>query len=151
MNIEFYKQNFPNIKNNNFIITSENDDYYNCISWAYGMSEISLCPNRDRYYWPDNISNTEHINSFIELYKVIKYESCSDGILEDGYEKICIYEKDNIPTHASKQLQDGMWTSKMGIYNDVKHSVFALNGGLYGDITIYMKRKITNDIIKMVK
>ena len=72
---------------------------------------------------------------------------CSDSSLEAGYEKIAIYVKDGIPTHAARQLGDGRWTSKLGKYEDIEHdSLDALNGdgyGEYGRVALFMSRVAT--------
>ena len=50
------------------------------------------------------------------------------------------FAKDGICTHASLQLADGKWTSKLGFLNDISHSLHALEGELYGSVVCIMKR-----------
>jgi hypothetical protein len=135
-----FGNSFPNSNNSNLKITSPSDDNYNCISWAYGINNCRMWPNLSGYYWPSSVPSALNINSFIELFKQIKYEICQNGYLEDKYEKICIYEKNEIPQHAARQLPNGNWTSKLGRFQDVEHSELALSNGEYGNISIYMKR-----------
>lgn len=137
-----YSRDFPNSNNLNFKITSEVTNTYNCIAWAYGTNSNRMWPNLNNYYWPIGIPKAEHINSFIELFKSIGYDVCSNGSLENSFEKICIYEKDGLPSHAAKQLLGGIWTSKLGLMHDVDHQEHALDDGSYGNISTYMKRKI---------
>ncbi len=63
------------------------------------------------------------------------------AIKEKGFIKIALFAKDNIPTHAARQLPNGLWTSKLGILEDVRHSLSAISGGIYGSVVVVMKRK----------
>jgi hypothetical protein len=101
-----------------------------------------MWPNISNYFWPVGIPDIDHIDSFIELFKSIGYVVCVDGLLEDSFEKICLYEKDWLPKHAARQLPNGSWASKLGPMHDVEHSEHALDGGDYGQISVYMKRRI---------
>jgi len=65
-----------------------------------------------------------------------------------GFEKISIFELNGIITHASRQLQNGLWTSKLGwqpnISFDVSHTINSISNGVYGNVIIYMKKEINN-------
>jgi len=139
--IEKFRKVFPNINTDNFKATSPMDTRYNCIAWAYDRNDIKLWPNCVDYKWVEGVPTPDHISSFIELYKTIGYNVCVDGLLEDTYEKICIYESNKKPTHAARQLPSGKWTSKLGNNIDVEHDELSLEGGYYGNISVYMKRK----------
>ena len=55
-----------------------------------------------------------------------------------------IYVLNAVPTHAARQLPDGKWTSKLGPFEDIKHSTLVcLKGPLYGEPDTYMKRPVT--------
>ena len=135
---------FPNSTISPFTITSPPLTTYNCISWAYGINSVRMWPNTPGFYWPANISNINHINSFIDLFRSIGYNICPDGNLENGFEKIAIFEDKNVPTHAARQLANGLWTSKLGhfpnISFDASHTINSISGGVYGNVSIYMKR-----------
>ncbi len=46
------------------------------------------------------------------------------------------------PTHASRQLLNGKWTSKMGPLEDIEHSPeSAVGGPSYGKVIRYLGRK----------
>jgi len=138
---------FPNTNTEPFIITSPPVPDYNCIAWAYGRSDVRMWPNTQYFYWPENITNNSNMSSFIELYESIGYNICKDGILELVYEKVSIFELNGYVTHASRQLQNGLWTSKLGwqpnVSYDVSHTINSISGGVYGNVVIYMKRKTT--------
>jgi hypothetical protein len=64
--------------------------------------------------------------------------------LEKGFEKVAIYVKGNQnPTHAARQLDSGIWTSKIGNEEDIEHSSPAVLEGLeYGAVAVVMKKSI---------
>jgi hypothetical protein len=73
-------------------------------------------------------------------YKEWKREN---GELERGYEKVAIFvDPNNEPTHAARQLPNGMWTSKLGVWKDVEHAKLAsIEGGDYGKVVKYLRRE----------
>jgi hypothetical protein len=44
------------------------------------------------------------------------------------------------PKHASRQLPDGRWASKLGLSEDIKHALQDLTGTVYGSVVLVMKR-----------
>ena len=64
--------------------------------------------------------------------------------MEKGFQKIALYVKDGIPTHAARQLPTGKWTSKLGRDIDIEHDFpEVLNGADYGVASIFMKKEIS--------
>jgi hypothetical protein len=139
---------FPNSSKEPFIITSPITRSYNCIAWAFGDTTKWYWPDEFLIgFWPKEISRECTLESFINLYKLIGYEVCDDESFEKDYDKIVIFtDKDNIPTHAAKQIDDTFWSSKLGEYHDVSHSKFSIEGGNYGSFNVIMKRKSKNSI-----
>lgn len=137
---------FPNTINEPFIITSPETTHYNCIAWAFEDDSRWYWPDPfGMAYWPENIPRTIETNSFIELYKLIRYSLCENGELEIGIQKIAIFTDNNsFPTHAARQLLNGFWTSKLGEGNDVQHTLFSISNGFYGNATVFMSRKTTS-------
>lgn len=133
---------FPNTSIEPFIITSPQTPSYNCIAWAFGDDTKWYWPDPDEmYFWPNNISRTVEVNSFIELYKLIGYEICETDTMEFNYEKIAIFIDDNgLPTHAARQLSNGKWTSKLGCEFDIQHSIYSMNNSVYGNARFFMSR-----------
>jgi hypothetical protein len=82
--------------------------------------------------------------AFVEAFRVLGYEECDDGSLEDGYQKIAIFADDaGNPTHAARQLPNGEWTSKLGQLEDIVHAtVDDVNGPTYGTPVEFMRRSI---------
>ncbi len=139
-----YPQFFPNSVNTPFDKTSERTHTYNCIAWAFGDTSRFYWPTtHPHHYWPSNIPFEETLQAFIQLYESVGFSCCENGELEEGYEKIAIYTKNGEPTHAAKQLNTGIWSSKLGPMEDVSHSLKAMADGLYGDVKQFMKRQNT--------
>lgn len=134
---------FPNTLGEPFTKTSEKDPDYNCIAYAYGENTLRFWPNKwPQFVWPPDVPNTEDVDSFIKLFESIGYTLCNNGDLEPGYEKVAVYTLNGSPTHAAKQLQNGLWSSKLGPQEDVSHSLFNIGGGAYGDVHSFMRRPL---------
>lgn len=75
-------------------------------------------------------------------YGTLGYVECADGELEAGFEKVAIYaDAQFTPTHASRQLADGRWTSKLGKLEDIEHdTIDNVNCPTYGTAVRFMKR-----------
>jgi hypothetical protein len=69
--------------------------------------------------------------------------TCIDGSLEDGIEKVAIYSHGNVYEHAARQLENGKWTSKMGIAGElIEHDAPEnLVGPYYGQDVTFVKRR----------
>jgi hypothetical protein len=121
--------------------TSESTVEYNCIAWALGRNDVWCWPH-ETCFWPiPNYSVT--VGAFVELFAAMGYIYCDDKALEEGFQKIVIYVKNDKPTHASRQLETGKWTSKLGSEIDIEHNEpEVLNGPEYGTAKIFMKRAI---------
>ncbi|HMR19802.1 MAG TPA: hypothetical protein PKA53_10935, partial [Sphingobacterium sp.] len=72
-------------------------------------------------YWPTDAPKEETIAAFVAAFQILGYQDCTDPNFEHGYEKIALYAKDGKPTHAARQLSNGMWSSKLGKYKDISH------------------------------
>src|ERR1035437_4091093 len=119
---------FPNSLIESFVVTSPPTGRYNCIAWAYGDNSKGYWPeNKPRYFWPDGIPTEENLQAFISLFEGIGYETCENDDLDEGYTKIAIYcDANGNPKHAARQLDNGLWTSKLGDHFDVTHSIFSM-------------------------
>lgn len=84
----------------------------------------------------------ESIEAFVRAFETRGYMVCDDASPETRFEKVAIYALRGDPTHAARQLSDGRWTSKLGIYgDDIEHETLeALEGGTYGTVAVVMKR-----------
>lgn len=131
---------FPNLSRSNFRVTSPQDGDYNCIAWAAEENDRWWWP--ETAYWPDNVPEEITLDAFICAYQTLGYEPCNNDELEDGFNKVAIYIKaDGSPSHAARQLETGMWASKLGREWDVEHTLEALVGMEYGRVGQVLKRK----------
>src|SRR5882672_2805266 len=114
------EKTYPLLHSSGYKVTSpETMDYrypiYNCIAFAADDQSLWWWPDQHGLaFWPPGVKREVTREAFIQAYSTIGYEVCGDGIVESGYEKIALYEKHGVPTHAAKQLEDGRWKSKLG-------------------------------------
>ncbi|MEO6613632.1 MAG: hypothetical protein ABIT05_12655 [Chitinophagaceae bacterium] len=134
---------FPNSPNEPFTQTSHVDVGYNCIAWAASDNTRWYEPDPiGFYYWPPEVPRAYTVDAYINLYEHLGYERCWNGDLEPGYEKIAVFAHGPIPTHAARQLNTGIWTSKLGKNIDVEHSIPAIEEGFYGNVVQYLRKQI---------
>ena len=129
---------FPALKD--FSVTSPIESRYNCIAWAAGLDGRWWWPHED-YFWPSGVLMKDELAAFISAFSTLGYELCADGALEDGFEKVAIYQASSGVKHAARQLHTGRWTSKLGNCEDIEHaSPDDLEGAQYGKVVQYMRR-----------
>ncbi len=133
---------FPQLEETGFRLTSPQTPEYNCIAWAASEDDVWWWPDaQETAYWPPNVARELTIRAFIEAYSQCGYAVCEKEQLEEGYEKIAIYAVDDTPTHVARQLETGKWTSKLGQSFDIEHDVLdGVNGPTYGECAILMRR-----------
>lgn len=133
---------FPRLRPQNFRRASPVDHDYNCAAWAAGVTDSPWWPFRWPYYWPPGAPFEETLPAFLAAYAALNYVECDNADFEDGMEKIAIYaDTQQVPTHVTRQLEDGRWTSKLGSLKDIEHSALEdLAGGLYGMPAKFMRR-----------
>ena len=134
---------FPKLSHEDFEILDQPSDLYNCIAYAAGDTSKRWDPNGN-YYWPPYATRDSRIESLKEVLAGLGYEPCDDSYLEDGYQKVALYEVQGEAKHAAVQMSNGRWRSKMGQGPVVEHrSPESLSGGMYGDATITMRRAVS--------
>ena len=95
------------------------------------------------HYWPPGIPPEYSLESYSRAYEIHGYTRCASGELEADYEKIALFvDEFGIPSHASYQLESGIWISKLGEWEDIEHdSLQALEGDdNYGTVAAYLRR-----------
>jgi hypothetical protein len=137
---------FPKLAAFGYTVTSQQTTAYNCIAYVLGDSERAWWPHED-YYWPADAPMEDSIEGFSAMFRSLGYEPADSADLEQGFEKIVLYAKGGIPTHAAKQLPTGEWTSKLGDLEDISHpcaEALETEGqrGNYGAVHSYYKRSI---------
>lgn len=135
--------NFPKLRWAGYLQTSPPTARYNCIAWAAQSQDAWWWPDSNNlYYWPPGVPREETLGAFILAYSGIGYVPCGSAELEVGFEKIAIYALHGQITHASRQLPDGRWTSKLGVHFDIAHTFDGLDGPAYGTVVQVMKRNL---------
>jgi hypothetical protein len=131
---------FPRLQGANYQITSPKEARYNCIAWAAGDTERWWEPS-EKYYWPPGIPLCDSLDSYVQAFATLGYSPCSGDASEPGFEKIAIFVDSNgMPTHATRQLVNGRWTSKLGQLEDIEHALDDLVGEVYGKVGQILKR-----------
>jgi hypothetical protein len=133
---------FPRLTDKNHLISSPSTDNYNCIAWAYEVSNKWMWPGNPDCYWSSDIAGVDELQALIQLYIDVGYEICDSGQREDGFKKVAIYVNQEGPQHAARQLESGHWTSKLGICEDIEHDTLeALEGESYGKAKVFLRKR----------
>jgi hypothetical protein len=135
---------FPGLIGKSYQFTSPSDEVYNCIAWAATRTSEWWWPTDvPGNYWPPGGLRDETVPAFQDAFATLEYSTCTDAGLESGFEKIAIFADDHgFPTHASRQLQNGRWTSKIGKLEDIEHDLLDLVGTDYGSVVVIMRRPL---------
>jgi hypothetical protein len=134
---------FPNLQKTSHEVTSDADASYNCVSYAYGITNRKLWPGfTPDYFWPRNFPQTETVETLKKLFETVGYSDAENGTFIEGFEKVAIYaDSKGKPTHAARQIGHGKWSSKLGNWFDIEHTENGVSGGDYGKIVAFMVRK----------
>ena len=134
--------NFPDLADLGYKVTSDVDWYYNCVVWAAGDTENWWWPDEDGY-WPQPKPDEISVDTLVAAFVDLGYVECGSSDHEPGFEKIAIYgvAEDN-PTHAAKQIGPDVWSSKLGSSEDISHGIDGLNGPVYGQPLRFLRRPL---------
>lgn len=134
----------PRLKGTNWRITSRSARRYNCIAWAAG-------DNRRRWdigkgsYWPKGAILDYCFSCLVNAYIAEGFSVCTteEGrAFDDKFDTVVLYESSGYWEHAAKLLKSGMWSSKLGDFEDIEHPTPESVGGTdYGEPLLYMRRK----------
>lgn len=97
-------------------------------------------------YWPPGCMRLPTLPVFQIAFEKIGFSLCANGELDPNARKIAVFHAHNVPTHAAKLLKNGKWSSKLGKWFDISHTVSCLNGyqnEAYGEIAFFMSRPVT--------
>jgi hypothetical protein len=136
---------FPRLQNSTFHVSSPATRDYNCIAWAAGSTAHwwwpDLDPDNDTIFWPAGVANEETVAAFEAMFRTLGYTPCLNATFEPGFEKVALFAKSGIPTHAARQLTNGRWTSKLGLREDIEHELNHITGEVYGEVVLLLKRE----------
>jgi hypothetical protein len=132
---------FPLLTSVNSRPTSPATDEYNCIAWAGEDADRWWWPDvQGQAYWPPGAPRNLTLEAFIQAYNLLGYTVPCDSSIEPSKQKVAIYTLNGTPTHAARQLLDGWWASKLGKDIDIEHEFHALDGPVYGAVTVILAR-----------
>jgi hypothetical protein len=142
---------FPNLRKEEYLVTSAEDPDYNYIAHAAGRSDAPWWPvgeGTEGVFWPPGVAREETLDSFISAFRTEGYEPCDGAEQEDEFEKVALYVgADGVPSHAARQLPSGAWSSKLGDWEDIEHKTLSClegseeNAPGYGKVAKFLKRK----------
>lgn len=137
---EWIRMNFPRLRNGEYEETSELTCLYNCIAWAAEDQERWWWPSEDSF-WPVEIED-DSIRSFHNAFRTARnYEPCDHGDHEEHFQKVAIYAIGDRVKHMARQLDSGIWTSKLGHGWDITHHTLeGVNCVQYGEVAGFMRR-----------
>jgi hypothetical protein len=103
-------------------VTSPFDRGYNCVAWIVNdTTQWWEPPNGNGRFWPQGLPTTPDRDAYLALFESWGFSACANDSLESGKEKIAVWFQGEIFQHVAKQLENGWWSSKLGIYQDISH------------------------------
>jgi hypothetical protein len=146
---ELVRDALPRLKADNYRLTSSASWEYNCIAWAAGVLDAWWWPAPGRY-WPAGVPREETLAAFLAAFGTLGYQPATSVDPEAGIEKVVLYALDEKPTHAARQLPNGLWTSKLGPSIDIEHAApDIVGGGEYGEVVAILARKTVGEPLGM--
>lgn len=122
---------------------SPEGNHYNCVAWALNITDKWYDPDPN-YYWPSGIKQNPSVEAYIQLFDLHGYflDSTDNAEFDPEYEKLAMYVHEfNEFGHVARQLETGLWTSKLGTSHDIEHELEDLKGRCFGNIIKILKRK----------
>lgn len=133
----------PKLRGSSYRITSPADPAYNCIAWSVRDTLQWWWPMASPpagYHWPAGARVEETVPAFLQMFASLGYTTAVDDNLIPGIEKIALYAHGDRATHAARQTESGRWTSKLGKFVDIEHSLDGLCGTMYGAVVHLLQR-----------
>ncbi len=131
----------PHLDAEGYEVVAPASDDYNCIAYAAGDTE-RWWDHTELGYWPPGVERSHTLEALAAVFRTLEFIATDNPDLEYGYEKIALYADSEGYTHAALQAPDGKWRSKMGDLELIQHRApTSLDGGLYGNAEIYMRRR----------
>ena len=144
---EDIERHYPELASAGYDKTSDETVVYNCIAWAAGdTSHWGECGEdgpleHPGVYWPPIAKHGYDLDALVSAYSTLGFEVCETAEYEHGFKKIALYKEGNEWRHASKLLDDGRWSSKLGDLEDVSHAMPTdAEGKCNGSVACYMRR-----------
>jgi hypothetical protein len=132
----------PRLADRGFTITSRATRDYNCVAWSLENDSQNWWPiDQGGYFWPTSATEPS-LPDFEQVYGDLGYARCEHVNHVGDVDQVALYvDLSGTPGHASRRLDDGSWTSKLGDFEDIEHS--DVNGvccDAYGETVILLCR-----------
>lgn len=125
---------------------------YNCFALVAGDLTRPWwpVPHRTNFnYWPKGYKREETITALSDvLVGMFNYTFCAYKDFETNKERVALFEKINKlgvaeATHVAFQPhnENGIWYSKIGLEDLLRHELWVLEDGLYGVVVKLLERK----------
>lgn len=136
---------FPSLGASHFRITSPATGTHTCIAYAAGDLDRVWLPDPwpdGLHYWPEGAPREDTLSAWTLVFESLGYSVCESRQFEPGVEKVAIYaDARGAPQHVARQLQSGLWTSKIGTSEDIEHELHGLEGEAYGSVVLVLGRR----------
>jgi hypothetical protein len=140
---------FPALQGGKYKVTSPSSRDDNCTAWAAGDNSRWWWPDPDpqseAVYWPEGVDRLETLAAFVAAFATLGYAPCPGETVEPGFDEVALFANaSGVPTHAARQLTTGLWTSKLGMLEDIEHALYDISGALYGTPVVFLTRATSN-------
>lgn len=126
-------------------ITSPKTPDYNCAAYAAKVETKPWWPFPSSYYdWPLGLPRVNTVENFFRGFERLGFQRCASGDHQKGFEKIAIYvDSHDVPKHVARELGDGIWFSKLGNEQDIRHyTLEAVEKPGYGKAKYFMRKRL---------
>jgi hypothetical protein len=84
------------------------------------------------------------LENFYLAFETCGFKRCQNGNHQYGYEKVAIYiDATGALQHMARELGDGVWHSKLGKFQDIRHhKLEGAESRLYGQAKYFMRKRI---------
>ncbi|HEX6095037.1 MAG TPA: hypothetical protein VF432_01840 [Thermoanaerobaculia bacterium] len=119
-------------------------DAYNCVAYAACIEDVWWWPDPwNQYYWPENAPREDTVSAFIKAFATLGYEPVDVGMrrFDPNVSRLAVFSRDGKrATHVCREVDDGLWVSKLGRAEDVEHGLDSLGEYDYGTVHTLLVR-----------
>jgi hypothetical protein len=136
----------PRLSSTNCAEKSVETGSYNCLAFAAGdtmrwWEPYVIPPGTPGIYWPEGVHPDNTVEDWAAALGTEGFRDCSDGHLDPDLVKVAIFASGREATHAARQLESGVWVSKLGDQEDIEHErPDDVGGGAYGEVVRFLAR-----------
>ena len=119
---------------------------YNCLAFAAGdtgawWEPYVIPPTQPGIYWPQGVKPDNGIEDWEAALATVGFVPCADGAFDSALVKVAILGFGTTAEHATRQLVNGKWVSKLGNLEDIEHDApETIGGGDYGEVLRFLCR-----------